>query len=107
MTATRKDSIIKAISDKAKSLTPVGSKVILFGSQARGDAREGSDWDILILLDKDRISPRDYDVYGYPLRELGWEYGENINPVLYTKQNWAKDLASPFVENVEREGVVL
>ena len=32
-----------------------GAKVILFGSQARGDAKEDSDWDILILLNKDKV----------------------------------------------------
>ena len=29
-------------------------QVILFGSQARGDAREDSDWDLLVLLNKGR-----------------------------------------------------
>lgn len=30
---------------------PAGGKAILFGSQARGTARDDSDWDILIILD--------------------------------------------------------
>lgn len=107
MTNSNKKKIVKAIADTAKSLTPKGSRIILFGSQARGDAHNGSDWDVLILLDKDRISPKDYDDYGYPLRELGWEFGENINTIIYTKQNWQKNIASPFYYNVEHEGITL
>ena len=30
----------------------------------------------------------DYDNITYPLTELGWELGEEINPVMYTAQEW-------------------
>lgn len=43
---------ILSIKEKMKSVMPQGSEAILFGSRARGDYREDSDWDILILLDK-------------------------------------------------------
>ena len=36
------------------------AKAVLYGSRARGDAREDSDWDILILIDKDRVDGVDY-----------------------------------------------
>lgn len=107
MTIARRNDIIKAISEKARTLTPKGTEVILFGSQARGDARDDSDWDILVLLDKTRVSPMDIDEVAYPLRELGWDYGETINTVLYTKEEWNRDTASPFYENVTKEGIRL
>ena len=100
MTAERKNHIITAISKKAKALSPEGSEIILFGSQARGDAHNGSDWDVLILLDKDRILPSDYDEYSYPLRELGWDLGECVNTVLYTKNDWQKEAFSPFYDHL-------
>lgn len=107
MTAERKEHIIQAIRTTAKAVSPKGSQIVLFGSQARGDARANSDWDVLILLDKDKIALNDYDNVSYPLRELGWDFGETINTVLYTKDDWQKEKASPFYENVMKEGVVL
>ena len=99
--------VIKAITEKAKSIVPPHSKVILFGSRARGDARQDSDWDVLILLDKDSVTLDDIDEFTYPLREMGWDYNECINTVLSTKKDWDHDIASPFNQNVNREGVVL
>lgn len=107
MTATRRKHIIQAIADKAKTVAPKGAEIILFGSQARGDARSDSDWDILVLLDKQRVSPADIDEVAFPLRELGWDFGETINTVLYTKEEWNQDAASPFYENVTRDGIRL
>lgn len=88
----------------AKNL-PASGKAILFGSQARDTAREDSDWDILIILDKDKLMADDYDNITYPLTELGWELGEEINPVMYTAQEWEKYRNTTFVRNVEKEGV--
>lgn len=107
MTSQRRKHIIQAIIDTAKSVVPKGSEVILFGSQARGDARDGSDWDVLILLDKDRVTSQDIDDYTYPLRELGWNNNECINAILFTKKDWHHDVASPFVENVTKDGIRL
>ena len=107
MTQARRKDIIQAITDKAKSIAPKGTEIILFGSQARGDARKDSDWDILMLIDKKQVAPADIDNLAYPLRELGWDYGETINTILYTKEEWKRDVASPFYENVTREGIRL
>ena len=77
------------------------------GSRARGDAREDSDWDVLILLDKERITSQDIDDYSYPLRELGWDYNQCINAILYTKRDWDSSFISPFRENVTEDGIRL
>jgi len=107
MTAERRHQIMEAIQKKAHSIVPRNSKIILFGSQARGDAHDGSDWDVLVLLDKEQITLAEYDDVSYPMTELGWDMGESINTILYTKREWEKDIANPFVINVNREGIVL
>ena len=70
---------------------------MLFGSQARGTARADSDWDILISLDKDTLLPSDYDNVTYHLTMLGWELGEEINPIMYSAKEWQKYKITPFL----------
>jgi len=80
-------------------------KVILFGSQARGDARPDSDWDLLVLLNKEKKTFEDEDNYGYPFDVIGWDYGVAINTILYSTKDWEKRKITPFYWNVMREGI--
>ena len=80
-------------------------KMILFGSQARGDTHEESDWDLLVLLNKDKRNfNEDYDKYGYPFSEIGDKYGTYISVIIYTKKDWESH-PSLLKYNVEREGI--
>jgi len=80
-------------------------KVILFGSQARGDAREDSDWDLLVLLDKEKKAFEDEDTYGYPFAEMGLKYKTYISVKMYTEKEWDKRKSTPFYKNVEQDGI--
>ncbi len=101
------DNIIRSIQAKAVSIMPKDAKVILFGSRARNDAKADSDWDILVLLNKDKIEEQDHDNYTYPLWELGWKINQMIHPIVYSMKDWNNKKGSPFYDNIEREGVVL
>ena len=64
-------------------------RVILFGSQARGDARPDSDWDLLVLLNKEKSNfSEDYDTYAYPFAEMGFKYDTYISAKIYTGKEW-------------------
>jgi len=80
-------------------------KVILFGSQARGDAHPDSDWDLLVLLNKKKKNFEDEDIYGFPFDKIGWNYGVAINTILYSTDEWKKRKITPFYKNVEIEGI--
>ena len=98
---------LNAIRECLAKNMPAGGKAILFGSQARDTARDDSDWDILIILDKEELLPSDYDNVTYPLTELGWELGKEINPVMYSAKEWQNYKNSPFYKNVEKDGIKL
>ena len=95
------------IKQTATSTIPKGGKAILYGSRARGDARKNSDWDILILLDKDTLDQSDYDNVSYPFVLLGCDLGQEITPIMYTTKEWESYRITPFYENVTRDGIVL
>jgi len=99
--------IVSQIQALGRRVIPQDSRLVLFGSRARGDYRTDSDWDLLILLNKDKISPSDYDNISYPFAELGWEVGEMIHPIIYTQSEWESKRFSPFYKNVMQEGIVL
>jgi predicted nucleotidyltransferase len=98
---------IEALAGEAKRIMPRGSRVWLYGSRARGDARPDSDWDILLLVDKADIDNTDFDKYSYPLIELGWKYGADLTPQMYTRADWEKMRITPFYQNVEHDKRVI
>lgn len=105
MKSTREE-LLNSIKGMLLSVAPEG-KVILFGSRARGEAREDSDWDLLILLNKPLIESSDFDRITYPLCELGWKEGEQFSPKLYTMKEWQERSFTPFYKNIEEEGIEL
>lgn len=83
--------------------------VILYGSYARGDYREDSDIDIMILLD---LSDMDIKQYRHELSgetfDFNMEHDIDIKPIAKSQQhfqNWVD--VYPFYANIKREGVTL
>lgn len=96
---------LRKIQDKARCVLPDGACVILFGSRARNTARSDSDWDLLILLDKEKSSVADIESYACPFMELGYETENEINPIIYTKKEWNARKHTLFHHNVEEDGI--
>lgn len=89
------------------SLVDPKAEIILYGSQARGDARDDSDWDILMLTDyeADIHTERKFRDKIY---DLELETGESFSVFAYSRNNWlTKQSITPFYMNVIREGIQL
>lgn len=79
--------------------------IILYGSRARGDYRMDSDWDLLILLNQDRITNDIEETITNPLYDLEIDYGQVISPMIYSIKDWNNIYSiTPFFKNVMREG---
>lgn len=100
-------TVLNGIKDLLVRTLPRESKAILYGSQARGDSRPDSDWDILVVVNKDRLLPEDYDNITYPLTKLGWELNVEINPIMYTQKEWEASYFTPFYHNVQQDGIAI
>ena len=99
--------ILKEIKRLVKERNP-HAQVYLYGSRSKGTAKKDSDWDIVILLDKDRISPETEKEITYPLYDLEFEIGEIISPMVYSAKEWnTKYKITSFYQNVMKEGQLL
>jgi len=81
-------------------------RMVLFGSQARGDAEPGSDIDVLVVL-KEPVEPyeeikRSSDIVG----ELSLDWDVVISCV-FVDENQFFQRDGPFLRNVRREGVAV
>ncbi|MDE7197590.1 MAG: nucleotidyltransferase domain-containing protein [Lachnospiraceae bacterium] len=85
------------------------SRMILFGSYARGDFKKESDMDIMILVD---VGPEEISSYADKVYDVTYDfemqYGMEINPSLQstrTYEQWRK--VYPFFINIEKDGVLV
>jgi predicted nucleotidyltransferase len=84
------------------------AKIYLYGSRARGKAGEHSDWDLLILLNSEKIPPETEQAISYPLYDLGFDTGEVISPLIFSEREWnVKYKVTPFYQNVMRDAIKL
>ncbi len=86
-------------------------KIILYGSYARGDYRENSDIDIMILTD---LSDEEMEEYRTKIVDCAYDleydnhFSFDLSPVIKnidTFNYWLDTL--PFYMNVQKEGVIL
>lgn len=80
-------------------------QVIMFGSQVRGDAREGSDYDVVVVVDERTSEIRE------AVLDAGVEI-MNLHEALfaaltYSEQEWDEARKFPLGWNIKEKGVAL
>lgn len=85
------------------------TKIILYGSYARGEQRENSDVDIMILAN---IEPEEVSYYADKAFDIAYEFELRfqieINPNIQSIKVYEKwKRAYPFFMNIEKEGIAV
>jgi predicted nucleotidyltransferase len=80
------------------------AKVVLYGSRARGDARQNSDWDLAVFV-RGRPTPRDLSVLSHIAFDLLMETGAFIQAFPFPANHAQRQ--SSFYRNVRKDGVAV
>lgn len=81
------------------------AELILYGSQARGDAEEGSDIDVLVVL-REAVSREDTQRARDIIYELSYDHDTVVSCVYVDYETFARG-QGPLIRNVLREGIKL
>lgn len=83
------------------------SKIVLFGSVARGEERPTSDIDVLVLVEKDSFKQSVRE----KMLELSLEFslvlGNPLSPVILTRKKFEDKKKKPLYANIAKEGLVV
>ena len=97
--------------NKLKSLVYMYDKnaeVILFGSRARGDWNEESDWDFLILTNAEVTENFKQELRNKILDEIEMPLNEAVFIIVKNKIDWEEEYAvTNIYESIMEEGIAL
>jgi predicted nucleotidyltransferase len=99
--------ILKELRQRLETLYgPRLVKMILYGSQARGDAELGSDVDVLVVLQGVVQPGEEIQRTGATVADLSLRFNEVINCVFVDEHRFVTR-NGPFLRNVRREGITV
>lgn len=81
-------------------------RIVLYGSQARGEAEPGSDIDILVVLGGPVNPGEEIARTGGVVADLSLRFGEVVSCVFVDEERFAHR-NGPFLRNIRREGITL
>ncbi|MEX0598758.1 MAG: nucleotidyltransferase domain-containing protein [Candidatus Paceibacterota bacterium] len=100
-------NILQHIKKSVRKVSP-GAKIILYGSEARGEAEPDSDIDVLILADTEEIAYKEKIAITDAIYDIELKTGVIISPLVYTQKQWDnRPFMTPFYINVMNEGISL
>jgi len=94
-----KDALVKIYGDRLKG-------IILYGYYARGDADEGLDIDIIIILEEMEDFIKELERCSENIHEIDLEYDTLISIIPMDTYQYYK-LKTPLILNIKKEGITL
>ncbi len=79
------------------------AEVILFGSRARGDFRNDSDWDFLVLIQKPLTPELKFRILD-SLYDLELSCDAVISPLIHSRTEWEQRSVTPLYQAIQKEG---
>ncbi len=103
----RRPEIVQQIKQRVLETEPTAT-TILYGSEARGEARPDSDIDVLILLEGEKRDLHKENELSGVLYDLELSSGVLISPMIMLRKQWEnRPFKTPFYINVMNEGIRL
>ncbi len=96
---------LKKLKSQLQAIDP-SIELILYGSRARGTAHKDSDWDLLLLTEKEKLSLKEEKALRMSVYLQELEVGEPFGLQIFSFKDWqGKMSSSPFCRNVNKEGI--
>lgn len=84
------------------------AEVWLYASRARGEAREDSDWDVLVLSQKEQLTFKEEEQFMDHICDLMVSTGQVIQLFAYSSKDWySRHAVTPFYQSVQSEAILL
>jgi len=84
------------------------AEVILYGSRARGDNKQDSDWDVMILLNRKNVDKKVEQTFRHHLFDIELEIGVPVSVFVYSKSDWeGKYSITPLFQSIKKEGILI
>jgi len=106
MIKSKEKEIIQRFKEKVtETLGDRLDRIVLFGSRARRDAEEDSDFDFLVTVKNPQVDDKEH------VRQMAWElslkYDTVITPLVIPSEDFIEEKYFYLHENIHKEGRVI
>lgn len=101
----RNQHILSLVKKQIRHIDPK-AKIFLFGSRARNDYRDGSDWDFLVLTEK-QITQDFKNRISDSLFEAELDTGQVLTSIIQNVSTWRKYSNTPIYKNITEDSIEL
>jgi len=106
---SKTEKAVEIIKEEIESKGLKVIKIILFGSRARGDAKEDSDWDLLVLVNKDIPLKIKKEILSNIYRKVAECEKESFEIVITSEKKFLenKNYIGTLSYEVDKEGILI